>query len=258
MSTAAPRSPEATTIAPATFLAGRWTSPEVTEHWTAVDDALVGVGFTIEGPRTKSFEAMFIQERGGKLRFTAMPGGARSVAFQELDRGPERITFANPAHDFPKRVRYARKGDGVAARVEDDAHGFDFVYRSATPDRAPALEDADRAFRRDTAERGAEGWVAWLDRGGWMWREGAGRIQGAGAIRAAIEETLAHGTRKLAWEPVGSGVSPAGDMGFTVGRYTLTGVGQGASPEARGGYVTVWRAQPDGSWKALFHAHVPG
>lgn len=234
-------------LAPAGFLLGAWTSPTVSERWSFAGSSLVGVGFTVEGGRTRAFEAMFVQDRAGALRFTAMPGGKRAVAFLQRSRAENRLTFENLAHDFPKRVLYRREGDALAARIEDDAKGFDFAYRSAAPDPAPALEEADRAFAADTAARGVEGWVAWFDREGVMWRDG--RSEGADAIRAAMAKTLADPARRLQWKPTASGFFPARDQGFTAGEWTLA--------NARGAYVTIWRAQPDGSFKVLFDATEP-
>jgi ketosteroid isomerase-like protein len=39
-------------------------------------------------------------------------------------------------------------------------------------------------------------------------------------------------------------------LGFTVGEYTLTGRGPtGAAVQRFGKYLTVWKRQPNGSWK---------
>ena len=59
----------------------------------------------------------------------------------------------------------------------------------------------------------------------------------------AMAPLLAKG--KLVWAPVASGRE--GPLGFTVGKATYTGEDSWASS-----YVTIWRQQPDGSWKVLF------
>jgi ketosteroid isomerase-like protein len=58
---------------------------------------------------------------------------------------------------------------------------------------------------------------------------------------------------RLAWAPIASGKS--GALGFTVGKATFTG----ARPEDgwRSTYVTIWRRQPDGTWKVLFDTGRP-
>lgn len=53
----------------------------------------------------------------------------------------------------------------------------------------------------------------------------------------------------LAWEPAYAGVSRAGDLGFTTGPWQFHP--EPAGPAAGWGhYVTVWRRQADGSWRA--------
>ena len=78
-----------------------------------------------------------------------------------------------------------------------------------------------------------------------MMRRGE-RIEGAEAIRAAMTELLASGT--LAWAPIAS--VRRGDLGFTVGKATFTG--RDPTDHWRSTYVTIWKHQPDGTWKVLF------
>jgi ketosteroid isomerase-like protein len=54
----------------------------------------------------------------------------------------------------------------------------------------------------------------------------------------------------LSWRPVHVVVAGSGDLGFTVGEYIATGRGpSGAAVQRFGKYLTVWKRQPDGSWK---------
>jgi hypothetical protein len=46
-------------------------------------------------------------ERGALTRFDLIESGAQSVR------------FANPAHDFPKRIAYRRDGDVLSALIDD-------------------------------------------------------------------------------------------------------------------------------------------
>jgi len=63
-------------------------------------------------------------------------------------------------------------------------------------------------------------------------------------------ETLAaeedHGQRDLAWWPAYAGIARSNDFGFTTGPFAI-----GDRPVG-GHYFTVWRKQPDGSWKWIF------
>jgi len=258
---AAPPSPSPLPAAlePARFLLGAWAGDRDSERWSLGRDALAGVGFTVEAGRTKSFEVMFVHPHARSLRFVAMPDGARSVPFELAASGEGQAAFANPAHDFPRRITYRRTAGGLAARIEDDRRGVDFAFRPAAAERAPELEEADLAFLADTSARGAEGWASWFDREGAQWRPGVGRVQGAEAIRAAMAKLLGDPAKRLLWAPRASGLSPAGDMGFTVGEWTLIHVPTDAAhpPLGRGGYVTIWRRQPDGGWRVWFDVGEP-
>lgn len=96
------------------WLAGSWRTGDggAVEHWTAIGRVLVGVGFGGDGSKTRSFEVMVIHADGKRLVFTARPNGSAAVAFREEARDARSISFANPAHDHPKRVAY-REQDGV-------------------------------------------------------------------------------------------------------------------------------------------------
>ncbi|HEU4405868.1 MAG TPA: nuclear transport factor 2 family protein [Polyangiaceae bacterium] len=54
---------------------------------------------------------------------------------------------------------------------------------------------------------------------------------------------------QLAWWPLWAGVSSSGDLGFTTGPFTL-------DDKRAGHYFTVWKKQPDNSWKWVFDAGV--
>ncbi|MGD2154993.1 MAG: hypothetical protein PVG79_17140, partial [Gemmatimonadales bacterium] len=54
----------------------------------------------------------------------------------------------------------------------------------------------------------------------------------------------------LSWEPVVADVSAAGDLGYTTGPWEYRQDPE-ADAVAHGNYFTVWKTQPDGSWKAV-------
>lgn len=241
-------------LAPLAWWVGDWasgaghcagsTGPRYTEHWVPVSGALYGAAFTERG-----FEVMIVDdgdaELDGVLRFIAMPMGTRSVEFKQRELGTRTVTFENPAHDDPKAITYARNGEQLrAVLVGEQFLKFDFC--PSTRDAAPELEAADRAFAADTAQRGVDGWMAAFEPQGGMMQRGA-RIEGE-AIRAAMAPLFARGM--LAWEPVASG--RAGTLGFTVGKATYTG-----AESWRSSYITIWRQQPDGTWKVWFDTGRP-
>jgi len=55
----------------------------------------------------------------------------------------------------------------------------------------------------------------------------------------------------LTWEPVFADVSRAGDLGYTTGPWEFRKNGPDDKVVAQGNYVTIWKKQSDGAWKAV-------
>ena len=53
----------------------------------------------------------------------------------------------------------------------------------------------------------------------------------------------------LAWQPKFAGMAASGDMGFTTGPWEAKADIKDEKPQGYGHFVTVWKKQPDGSWK---------
>jgi ketosteroid isomerase-like protein len=200
---------------------GDWRGPGGTTHWVAADGALYGVWF-----KGEAFTVHVIDDgegakpADGVLRFIAVDDGRSYAETKDLSES-ERRAFAHI--------------DG---------------YQPVKRELAPMLEAADRAFAADTKARQIDGWVAAFDPKGGMMRKGA-RIDGD-AIREMMADTLANGV--LAWDPIASGVE--GELGYTVGKATYTPNKAGERSWAST-YITIWRHQPDGSWKVLFDTGRP-
>ena len=118
------------------------------------------------------------------------------------------------------------------------------------PDPNELLE-ADRAFAVATAARGAEGWADWFAENGRMYRE-RGYVDGRAAIRDVMVPAFADSLRALRWAPDTAIVGAAGDVGYTLGHWeSVLKTPAGDSVLGRGNYVTIWRRQSDGTWKAV-------
>jgi ketosteroid isomerase-like protein len=115
---------------------------------------------------------------------------------------------------------------------------------------AVAIRNADIAFAKATAERGVEGWVSYFADSGVMAIPGR-NVVGRSAIRELMAPELGDTTRSLTWRPVSVEVSPGGDMGYTIGRWDRASRMDTAAPVRHGSYVTIWRKQGDGTWKAV-------
>ena len=130
------------------WLAGCWERRTarglVEEQWTAPRGGLLlGTSRTTRGDSVVEYEQMRIHEVGDTLVFTASPSRQATTSFRAGAAGAAGgVTFENPAHDFPQRVRYAPAagGDSLLARIEGTrdgrTRGVDFPYaRVACPGR---------------------------------------------------------------------------------------------------------------------------
>ncbi len=59
-------------------------------------------------------------------------------------------------------------------------------------------------------------------------------------------------TFTISWKTVHAGVAKSGDLGYTAGTYEASFKGpDGKQVSEKGKYVTAWRKQKDGTWKAI-------
>jgi hypothetical protein len=112
---------------------GRWTE----EQWSEPRGGLMlGVGRSGKGDRATSFEFMRIAiDADGRIVFWGSPGGRSAVPFHLVEEGVGGATFANPSHDFPKRISYRRDGDRLIATVSGDEPSKTqrWIYRRREP-----------------------------------------------------------------------------------------------------------------------------
>ena len=118
-----PRAPHAVagvraSIAQVAWIGTVWTgtSDAITteERWTPpASGGMMATARTLRGSALASFEFLCIAERSGSLAYLAMPNGRTpATVFMATEVTPTSITFENPAHDFPKLIRYAQTPDG--------------------------------------------------------------------------------------------------------------------------------------------------
>jgi ketosteroid isomerase-like protein len=120
----------------------------------------------------------------------------------------------------------------------------------AAVDERESLMQADRDFDRITAETGLEGWVSYFAENGRMFPTGGEIVSGKQAIHEAMAPAFATPGFSLRWKPLGAEVSRSGDLGYTYGTYVAKDPDpKGELVEHHGKYVSIWRKQPDGSWK---------
>jgi hypothetical protein len=117
------------TIAQVEWISGEWigTSGQTTfeERWTpAVGGSMMAISRTLRDGLMSAFEYLCIVERDGGLVYVAMPNGRMpptDFTLTKIDAGT--AIFENPAHDFPKMIRYTRRPDGSLEAVVSGANG---------------------------------------------------------------------------------------------------------------------------------------
>jgi len=97
------------------------------EVWIGPGDGmLLGVSQMLnKDGRPGQFEFMRIAPTSdGRLAFHVAPSGQPATVFPLKSFEGGRVVFENPEHDFPQRVVYWDKGDGVVgARIEGSVNG---------------------------------------------------------------------------------------------------------------------------------------
>ena len=136
------------------------------------------------------------------------------------------------------------------AAMGSDANAVDGT--SGTGGKADAgavLLQADSDFDRSVAEKGVEAWVSAFAEDGIMFRAGE-VVRGHAGIRELMAPAFATPGFSLRWKPVRADMAASGDLGYTYGTYESGSVGPDGAPQMRTGmYVTIWKRQPDNSWK---------
>jgi hypothetical protein len=91
-----------------------------TEFWFApAGGVMLGGSRTVKAGRLVEYEFLRLAEHEGKLAYIALPSGQKETAFHLVEQSAEGVLFANPAHDFPQRIRYRRVSDDeLLAQIE--------------------------------------------------------------------------------------------------------------------------------------------
>nr|WP_321439971.1 DUF6265 family protein [uncultured Hyphomonas sp.] len=118
---------------PLGWMSGCWENADgdYREVWSAPDHGyLFGYALALKGDRVSFFEQSRI-DPGKGFTFNAYPAGKGPSPFREIERGASHIVFADPGHDYPQRIRYAREGDRMTAEISliDGSRGQGFAFR---------------------------------------------------------------------------------------------------------------------------------
>jgi len=119
------------------FMVGCWEQTRGTsvirEEWRAVSpDFLIGTSTTTKNGVVSEFEFLRVESKDGVVAYVAQPGGVPPTRFT-LDPASSagELVFANPQHDFPKRIVYKKISDTAVTAWIDGGEGtrkIEFPY----------------------------------------------------------------------------------------------------------------------------------
>lgn len=102
------------------WMSGHWSDGEVEELWLAPKGSLMlGVSRTVRKNGRVAFEFVRIANTDKGIAYIAQPGGKAPTSFMLVESKPGRVVFANPDHDFPKRIVYELRDGKLCARTDD-------------------------------------------------------------------------------------------------------------------------------------------
>ena len=121
------------------------------------------------------------------------------------------------------------------------------AQESAPPSALQSMVDAERAFSKMSVEQGTRpAFLAFIAEDGILFRPTA--VQGKKWMQ---EHPLPPSDKRplLVWQPAFADMAVAGDMGYTFGPWEYKEDIKDDKPAAYGHFATIWKRQPDGSWK---------
>lgn len=122
-----------------------------------------------------------------------------------------------------------------------------FTARAQAPSPLKEMVLTEHAFARMAAEKNTrDAFMAFIADDGLLFRPGA--VNGKNWM---LEHPERPSDKRplLAWQPILAMMAAAGDLGFTTGPWQSKEDINDPKPSAYGQFITVWKKQPDGSWK---------
>jgi len=127
---------------------------------------------------------------------------------------------------------------------------------SPTEDRNAAIQsikETEASWGKEMAAKDVEKWAAFYTDDGSVLLPNAPTITGKDNIRAALKPLVADPNFALTFSSTKVEVARSGDFGYSHGTYsmTLTDAHTKQPVTDRGKYLTVFRKEADGKWKAV-------
>lgn len=117
---------------------------------------------------------------------------------------------------------------------------------------AEAIKANEAQWNKDFENKSIEGLMAHYTDDATLMAPGIPPAQGKDAIRVSLTQMLNDPALSIKFRARRVEVSKSGDLAFTEGSYEMTFTGPSPKPiQDKGSYVTVFRKQADGNWKAV-------
>lgn len=116
-----------------------------------------------------------------------------------------------------------------------------------------AIKNNEEQWNKDYQRKDTDAVIAHYADDATLMMPGVPAAKGKDAIRAALKQVVADPALVLTFEARRIEVSKSGDVGFSEGSYKMTATDPATKKpiQDKGSYVTVYRKQADGSWKAV-------
>jgi ketosteroid isomerase-like protein len=119
-----------------------------------------------------------------------------------------------------------------------------------------AIRTADSSFSKAAEAKNLDQTVGYYADDATLLPPNAPMLTSHDAIHKMFGDMMGSPGFAIAWQATKADVARSGDLGYTIGTYTMTLNGT----TDHGKYATVWRKQADGSWKVvadMFNSDAP-
>jgi ketosteroid isomerase-like protein len=147
----------------------------------------------------------------------------------------------------------------LAGALVVGALGVQAVSAQTADERA--LRETDLAWAKAGAAKDLEATLSFLADDATEMPPNAPAASGKQALRRVWGGYFATPGFAMSWQPTKVEVARSGEIGYSIGTYQQTMHDKAGKPVTdRGKYVTIWKKQPDGKWKAVvdtFNSDLP-
>lgn len=129
---------------------------------------------------------------------------------------------------------------------------------AASSKEATALLAVDARFAAEVSSKGFAAFDSFFTDDAVYLPTFAPMLEGRQAILESFQPLIKDPNVRLNWTPLRAEVAKSGDLGWTTGSYEFSVTNAaGRTMTRRGKYVTIWRKETNGQWKAVLDGGSP-